>query len=294
MPMPWFPAALALAATASPAGSGALQSLVSAERGFAGMSVEHGMRDAFLANMAEDGIVFQPLPVNAKQVWEPRPRPAATLIWEPAFAEISAAGDLGYTTGPWELRFPPETNRPAAHGHFYSVWRRDPGGTWKVAVDIGGSHEKAEPGVGSGMFVAGPVHVNAPQADRGAAALGEILAAERRFSREAERKGLAAAFVSVAAADVRFGREGLTPALGLEAARSALGRDGWPVRWTPQGSGASRSGDLGYTYGIRERVGQGTAAPDTTVYLDVWRRERGRWKLALMVDNPVEPRRARP
>jgi ketosteroid isomerase-like protein len=291
--MPWFPAVLALAATTSTAALDAFQSLVNAERSFASMSVERGMRDAFLAHMAEDGIVFQPLPMNARQAWEPRPKPSATLVWEPSFAEVAAAGDLGYTTGPWELRFPPEANRPAAHGHFHSVWRREADGSWKVAVDIGGAHEQQEPGVGSGAFTPGPVHAQAPRGDRGAAALREILAAERRFSREAGRQGLAAAFAAVAAKDVRFGREGQVPALGLAAAQAALAGDTRPVRWTPQGSGASRSGDLGYTYGVRERVGDGAAAPDTTVYLDVWRREGSSWRLALMVDNPVEARRAR-
>jgi len=292
VPLPLFPAVLALAATTSTTGPDALRSLVDAERNFSRMSVEQGMRDAFLANMADDGIVFQPLPVNARQVWGPRPKSSATLIWEPAFAEIAAAGDLGYTTGPWELRFPPEADRPTLYGHFHTVWRRTEGGPWKAAVDIGGSHQKLEPGVGSGDFAPGPAHGNVPKSDRSHSAQSEILAAEQRFSREAERRGFAEAFARVSARDVRLGREGQAPSVGLEAAHAALSGDAGKVRWTPTGSGASRSGDLGYAYGVRERFGEAGAPSDTTVYLDVWRREGKSWRLALMVDNPVETRRA--
>jgi ketosteroid isomerase-like protein len=251
------------------------------------MSVEQGMRDAFLANLADDGIVFQPLPVNGKSVWQPRPKSPATLIWEPAFAEVAAAGDLGYTTGPWELRPPADANRPTVYGHFHSVWRRNGNGPWKVAVDIGGSHDKVEPGVGSGAFAAGPAHTLNAGARRATSARHEILAAEKRFSTAAQKDGFVQAFLANAAPDVRLGREGKYPAIGVEAAREALATDAARSRWTPAGSGAARSGDLGYAYGVRERL-HATMPADSSAFLDVWRREAGRWKLVLAVDNPVQ------
>lgn len=286
MPVPLFPAFLALAAAAVTDGSDALRSLVDAEVAFSRVSVERGMRDAFLGNLADDGIVFQPLPVNGKSVWEPRPKSPATLIWEPEFAEISAAGDLGYTTGPWELRPPAEANRPIVHGHFHSVWRRTADSPWKVVVDIGGMHDKLEPGVGSGVFEAGPVHEPASKSDRRKAAEREILDVEKRFSKAAEKDGLEKAFAAVAATDVRLSRDGKPPALGQASASGALLGEG-RAHWSPTGFGASRSGDLGYAYGVRERI-RASATPDTSVFLDVWRREKNGWRLALAVDNIVK------
>jgi len=59
--------------------------------------------------------------------------------------------------------------------------------------------------------------------------------------------------------------------------------------------GASRSGDLGYAYGIRQRRGPGNAVADTSAFLDVWRRDAlGSWKLAMAVDNPVAAPGSRP
>src|SRR6185503_11542885 len=89
-----------LAAKLSPA----LSSLVESERAFARTSLEKGIRDSFLAYFADDGIVFRPQPVAFKQFAAEHPLPAAAvqpaLDWTPIWADVSSAGDLGYTTGP--------------------------------------------------------------------------------------------------------------------------------------------------------------------------------------------------
>ena len=291
MPIPILPVALALAATTATADPNALSSLVEAERGFARMSVEHGMREAFLANLADDAVVFQPLPVNGQQVWSARKPSTATLMWEPSFAEVAASGDLGYTTGPWEFH-PPSSSGDSTrfYGHFVSVWRRA-SGAWKVALDLGATHEKTEPGVGSGAFAAGPSHGAMPKQDRTASAVRELKSAEQSFAKSASDGGFAAAFAAHASADVRFNRDGSPPSVGLDSARDRLAADTTRARWSPQDVAASRSGDLGYAYGVRERIMAAGAPPDTSVFLDVWRREKdGRWRLVMAVDDPVAHR----
>ena len=270
-----------------------LTSLVDAERNFSATSVARGMRDAFLENLADEGVIFQPLPIDGHKVWQARPASKAKLVWEPSFAEVAAAGDLGYTTGPWEFH-PPEGSKDStvAHGHFISVWRRGADGRWRVMADLGASHMAVAPGVGSGNFTAGPTHPAAAKADQTRAAEAEIRAAEKRLSTDAQKRGFLAAFSAAAAADVRFNREGHIPAIGLDEARYALAADTSPAHWTPQEAGASRSGDLGYTYGVRERTGAQGAPPDTSVFLDVWRKEKAGWRLVMAVDNPVAHRKA--
>src|SRR5262245_3867562 len=77
-----------------------LDTLVAAERAFSAAAVEHGMQAAFLEYLADGAIVFRPGPVNGRQSWKAR-NPKGALVWGPSFAEISGAGDLGFTTGPW-------------------------------------------------------------------------------------------------------------------------------------------------------------------------------------------------
>src|SRR5262245_41095472 len=94
-----------------------LDSLVEAERAFARLSVSQGMKDAFLANLANDSIVFRPQATPGRPWFEKNPAPTAQLNWEPAFADIAKAADFGYTTGPWEIRRQP-SEAPAGFGHY--------------------------------------------------------------------------------------------------------------------------------------------------------------------------------
>jgi ketosteroid isomerase-like protein len=284
----WLTLLAAPASPATPRHEADLDSLIASERAFSQYSVDHGMRDAFLAYLASESIIMHPLPAKARPIWEARQPSPVTLIWEPCYAEVSGGGDLGVTTGPWELRPPAGQGDLVLHGHFISVWRKQQDGTWKVEVDLGGSHDKpAQGGVGSGELKRGPIHADPPAQDRSKQALKDIDAAERRFSDAAHKAGLAAVLSGWATEDVRLNREGHSPAEGRPASRAALAADSTGVSWTPQGRGAARSGDLGYTYGIRLRnLG---AKPDSSVYLNVWRRERdGKWRVSLMVDNPLE------
>jgi ketosteroid isomerase-like protein len=125
-------------------------SLVEAERAFAAASLAKGTRAAFLDFLAEDSILFRPGPVPGKKWIEEHPAPDTLLTWEPAFAEVAQSGDLGYTTGPWEIRPSGPQDKPTAFGHFVSVWKRQTDGAWKVVVDLGISH--AGPGGNSKLL----------------------------------------------------------------------------------------------------------------------------------------------
>jgi ketosteroid isomerase-like protein len=79
----------------------ALASLIEAERAFARAAEEKGVREAFLTYLAEGAIVFRPAPVEGRPLYEKMsPDNPALLTWTPEVAEVSASGDLGYTSGP--------------------------------------------------------------------------------------------------------------------------------------------------------------------------------------------------
>jgi ketosteroid isomerase-like protein len=282
-------ALLAVIPQPAAARNAALDSLVAAERAFAAASIRQGIKPSFLQYLAKDGIIFGPTATNGRKAYESRPPSAAKLTWEPAFAEVSAAGDLGYTTGPWELHFPAERNLPPAYGHFISVWKKPKGGAWRVAVDIGISHDKPDSGgVGSGEFEAGPAHAAA----RSGTPTVDLKSLDQACSEAARTQGMATAFASHAAEDVRLNTEGAFPFVGLERARAQIAQAPGIFRFLPEGSGIAASRDLGYTYGIAARFEPGaTAAADSSVYLHVWRGDANfGWQLALSVMNPLTPR----
>src|SRR3954449_2738641 len=121
------------------------RALVQMERDFARTAATKGTRDAFLEFLADDGVLFQPGPVNGKKFWTERQPRKGLLSWEPVFADISRAGDLGYTTGPWEFRANGPDDQPVAFGQYFTIWKKQADGGWKAVLDRGVATEKAFP-----------------------------------------------------------------------------------------------------------------------------------------------------
>src|SRR5215211_2686440 len=124
-----------------------LQDMVRTEQAFSRMAAETNTRDAFMAFIADDGLLFRPGAVNGKKWMQEHPVPPSgkhpLLAWQPAFAGMSAAGDLGFTTGPWEAKPDVKDEKPSGYGHFVTVWKKQSDGTWKLVVDLGISHPQS-------------------------------------------------------------------------------------------------------------------------------------------------------
>lgn len=280
----------ALASAPSP-----LDSLAQAERDFARQSVEQGMRAAFDAHFAADGVWLNPHPVIRREDMAgkpaPKTRPPFTLDWYPTFNDVAAAGDFGYSTGPWTVTDQSEKQRPPQHGYFFSIWKRQASGAWKVALDLG-------------VDVPAPSASETPASWRGARHDG--YAAKAAATPEAERaslekreaelrqavaaKGLRPAYAESLAADFRVYRENHLPyvdAAGLGARLEEEQARG-VFTWEPTRVDVARSADLGYTLGSYSLSGQDSA--EKGYYVHVWRRTAtGDWKLAIEVIKPLPP-----
>jgi ketosteroid isomerase-like protein len=251
-------------------------SLVAAEKVFAAMSVEKGMRAAFLAYLADSALVLQPGPVPGREAYEKRKEGPAVLWWEPRLAEVSATGTFGYTTGPWEYRASRDAD-PQAFGHFVSVWETQTDGSWKVILDAGISHERepsawplsARAGNGAGF----------PNRERSRRAL---LQTERAFA-DAASQNRSAAYADFSSDDVRLYREGAPPTAGKTAVCRLVGASGQDAAVSASGARVAASGDLGFTIGS---VGAGPSS----YFLRIWRREpSGEWRIVIDLDSPVPP-----
>ena len=119
-----------------------LDKLVATERAFARAAAEKSTKEAFLEYLADDSIVFEPGPVNGKDVWSKRPPSVGLLSWEPVWADISADGSIGYTTGPWDFRPKGKDGEPVAFGEYVTIWKKQKDGNFKAILDIGISHGK--------------------------------------------------------------------------------------------------------------------------------------------------------
>jgi ketosteroid isomerase-like protein len=281
----------------------ALQEMVDTELAFAKKSEAEGVRPAFLAFIADDGILFRPTAVKGKQWMSEHPIPPSDkrplLSWYPSVADISLAGDMGYTTGPWEFRPDSHDANAAGWGNFLTVWKRQSDNSFKFAIDLGISNPKPEqvaaPWQSSGNEIksvggVGPAKIK----ETGAA----LTAREREFSAASETRGAQTAFAEVAASDVRLFRNGRQPIVGKANAVSALG-DVAKWTWEPAFADVARSGDLGYSYGSYELVKNDPALkPEEKVergnYYRIWKRQTEitqgtRWRVVIDLLDPVAP-----
>jgi ketosteroid isomerase-like protein len=265
-----------------------LDQIVVAERTFAKAGAIKGKRDAFLEYFTDDIVLFPPgsAITIGKDGLRAEPESITNLFWEPTWADVSAAGDMGFTTGPWQFRPKGINGEIAAVGYFASVWKRQPDGTLKVVVDIGvGGVEPVE--------IKGGLEPKAPGATANKMtpeALRESLAAAERELAAAARAGTPGAYFATTTDQSILHRMQRKPAIGAASIRDALSAMKVTYAWQPPlGLGVSDSGDLGYTYG------DGAASFDASAntpaanfhYARFWKRQTdGRWKIVLEVASP--------
>ncbi|HKQ63214.1 MAG TPA: DUF4440 domain-containing protein [Candidatus Polarisedimenticolaceae bacterium] len=63
--------------------------------------------------------------------------PALNIHWQATRAEASKSGDLGFTSGTFELSFNDPAGNPVNdRGKYVTAWRKQADGSWKVVLDI--------------------------------------------------------------------------------------------------------------------------------------------------------------
>jgi ketosteroid isomerase-like protein len=257
----------------------ALQAMVNAERAFAGIARKENTRKAFLLYLSDDAVIFEQGPVNAKKRWEERAVDDSKLDWDPEFADIAACGDLGYTTGPWEYRTHRTDKNPDGHGHFVSVWKKNPNGLFQNILDIGIRHPH-DPG--SHPLRTSTLHPGDGSDPRPGDE--SILDIEREFLASLRDRG-SKAHVQALSREARLYRTGKIPMTIPILTRPVVEREGSTIRYSPIQGGMASSGDLGYVYGTASWKNSNEGDDEVHAnYARIWKREDGnRWKIVLEV-----------
>lgn len=252
-------------------------SLAAAETAFAAHSVREDMRAAFLANFAPDGVFVRNGWANARSDLANRPAPPILLEWRPQYVEVAASGELGLSTGPSKISSKSDPSRPPVYGQFVSIWRRAPGGPWRVEVDLGILHPAAS-------LWDQPLEARTVPAAHGAAE-SALADAEAQFQRIAASQGTRAAYAALGARDLRLYRAGQAPRARLDAALQSPAANEDGLAWTPDRVETAASGDFGYARGSYAHAADPTAT--LGYFMRAWRREAGGWRVVIDVANPA-------
>jgi len=256
--------------------------VVAAERAFAADGLALGVKQSFLKHMADDAIVFQPNPVNAREaVSAQSDQPGPKLEWWPVWAGIAASGDLGFTTGPYAVE---GTRR----GHYFTIWKKQADGSWKWLYDGGPpSSAKDAPGPGS---TPGYLMVAKTSAGDEQAAFASAQVADAALN-TAAAEDVTTAFLAVLVCEARVQGSTAAPAQGCSTFREELANRGRKMSFTPIGGSASSGGDLAWTYGSVDWTIAGKAFRGH--YVRVWQHRTDSWKLVFDQIIPAPPKTPR-
>ena len=264
-----------------------LEEMVRTEQAFSKMAEEKNTRDAFMAFIADDGLLFRPGAVYGKKWMLEHPVPPSNkkplLAWQPNFAGMSASGDMGFTTGPWEAKPDIKDPKPSGYGHFVTVWKKQPDGTWKFVVDLGISHPQS----GGPQTLWHPTEKveSTNTTVESAPAIKALVERDRMLSLATWEHSLGQAFQSYASPEIRVYRAGNLPYVGLTVATPALAKITGKFKSQPIGGDVSRAGDLGYTHGTYEISDATEKVIERGSYVRIWRKQGGAWRVVLDVTN---------
>lgn len=276
--------------------SPSFSTMVQTERAFAKMSGERGVRDSFITFFADDGIGFGPHPVKTREDFmkspPPTTPPTVKLAWSPVYGDISAAGDLGYNTGPFLLTDISADKRPPKHGIFFSVWRKQKDASWKVALDIGVDTPGPVAALDAPFVAARSERSKAAADTTPEAGRNRIIEIDREFHVAASTLPLEAAYRDHLNEHARLHRAGQMPLVDKKSVLASLAADKRQLHGETLDGGMSRSGDLAYAYGRYELKGAGEKN-EKGYYARVWRLARdGKWKIVVNVMNPLPEKSA--
>lgn len=275
--------------------SPALKSLVESERAFAKLCGEKGIRESFLTYFADDCISFAPDPGNAKERLRKRPPltgpSPVTLNWGPIFADISQSGDFGYTTGPTSWVDNTPQKRPPFYGYYFSIWKKQSDGSWKVALDVGTEMPGPQAWTNQLVFKAAKQGtVKVPKGDISIEnEISGLIRHDKEFLTASTSDGLVKAYLRYMYDETRLHRDRVFPLTNRDSIRVYFAKAKMTMTWEPTKADVAKSADLGYTMGSYEIKGEANKG-EKGYYVRVWKRDgNGDWKIVFDTTHPVPP-----
>ena len=240
--------------------------IIAAERAFAADGARTGWVEAFETWSAPDAIVLGADPASAKDFLkniDPANRGDTSLNWSPEFAGASAAGDFGFTTGPFN-------GGGAAFGYYFTVWRKQADGNWRWIYD-GGVDTTTPTTIDPAFSV---VSIAPPSGGEGSADVAKTAVAVLESALATGAADDAPLALGGQFADVsRLHRNDTAPAIGAEAITAALETGPRGIAFHQLRSEASAAGDMVFTLGeARWDGGSG-------IYGRIWARQAEGWRI---------------
>ncbi len=244
--------------------------MLDAEKAFAAFTATQGIKEGFLKFMDSAGIIFyQGKPSRAIAFYRQQKGGPTVLNWEPAFAAISASGDFGITTGPYQVRAASLQDPVTSNGIFSSVWKINKQGDWKNIVDLGITCKTKTAAVTEVQEIVLPAGTSTVHTS-----FDEVLALDKKFNALMKEKNGAELLLYIPV-DSWLNMEGEQPVTGDKLVWNVLMHIPSSVLFESAAGNISAAGDMAYVYGT---VSIGTKKEN---YLRAWINRNNKWRVIM-------------
>lgn len=119
------------------------QEVIQADKTMSGLAATAGFNSSILA-YADSNIVKLndgQFPIIGKTAFAASfntDKDVKTISWSPVNAEVARSGELGYSWGNWKFI----AKDTVFYGNYFTVWKKQSDGNWKVALDGGNNTPK--------------------------------------------------------------------------------------------------------------------------------------------------------
>lgn len=257
-----------------------LSLLIQTEKAFAATVPEAGIAGAFLTYLDSSGIVFtKGVAVNGMAEYG-KATGTDFLSWYPVIAHVSVSGDLGFTSGPYQY-FAEKGQQALSSGYFFSIWKKNPQGKFKVLLDGGAFHTQnhseaflrdPEPESNTGYDYILPFAPVSGQA-------GDVWLEEDNFSKAAAGD-MTGAYNRFLADEVVLLRNNSSFGRNKAHALHTIGEQNIrSYQFIRGGQGTSKAGDLAYCYGQVKATGGTRQEITDGFFVRIWQRRPEGWKI---------------
>lgn len=287
-----FTVALATMLATASRGQEVIFSLVNTDKEFALSLQEDGIRRGFLKFLDRESLVFMPAAVDGPGYYRKQEADSAGLFRSPSWAEASDDGLLGYTTGPFEYRRELTDEKPAATGHYVTLWRRKSSkDNWKIILDISVEHPSAEAlrGIRYNQSLSGKAPIT--PAYELVKSKQILLDSDELFNVSLKAGRLEFGYKEFYGDSVQLYRENYPPFFGKKNAMGHLLQMKGKYVYITGDAYMSLVRDIAYTFGTGyyyENI-RTSRFDQHFSYVRIWRKDaKGLWKVILDIEKPFE------
>jgi ketosteroid isomerase-like protein len=261
-----------------------VKTVVDAEQAFNKAVAKKGIKDGFLSVLDDEGIVFRPNAVNAKDFYTSIQKQNGGLSWEPKFARISANGDLGFTAGPYVYQNS-ANDTSKVFGHYVSIWRKGLDGKLKLLIDLGIQHPEAEQAELVDFQEPDLSKVAPPSTDP----FGnkKLILYIDRVVNSTISKSTMATYKEFFSPEGRYYFPGFEPLVGRDKIMQFVNNEALSMIAETTDAGRSESNDLAYSYG-KAQIKKGNITGKYN-YVRIWELDQSKkWNILLEVFSAVD------